>query len=144
MEFLPPIHYFDTLNQARKSYSKALEPVCDRWGLTRNELDVLLFLHNNPGYDRAADIVHRRGIAKSHVSLSVSMLEHRRLLQRQFAPADRRTAHLELTEEGRAIAREARAIQEGFFRKLFAGIPPEKLELWQEMIQTVQKNIEEI
>lgn len=142
MEFPSPAQYFDTLSQARKSYTKSLEPLCKDRGLTHNELDVLLFLYNNPGFDRAADIVSHRGIAKSHVSLSVSMLEHRGLLQRSFAPGDRRTAHLHLTEEGQTIAQEGRALQQGFFTRLFQGITPEELELWQNLIQKVQNNLE--
>lgn len=142
MDFPSPAHYFDTLSQARKSYSKALEPLCKDRGLTHNELDVLLFLYNNPSFDRAADIVSHRGIAKSHVSLSVSMLEHRGFLQRQFAPTDRRTAHLQLTPEGQAIAQEGRALQQAFFAKLFQGISPEELDIWQKLIQKVQTNLE--
>lgn len=142
MEFASPIHYFDAMGQARKSYGRALEPICKAWGLTRNELDVLLFLHNNPGFDRAADIVRHRGIAKSHVSLSVSVLEHRGFLGREYTQADRRTAHLRLTEQGLAIARQARQEQEHFFRRLFAGLSQQELELWQTLIQKVQNNIE--
>lgn len=142
MEPETPIQYFDTVNQARKSYTKALEPVCRQWELTRNELDVLLFLHNNPGFDRAADIVSHRGIAKSHVSLSVSVLEHRGFLERRAAPADRRAIHLALTERGKAVAREGRSLQEAFFRRLFSGISPQELEKWKELTQIVQKNIE--
>ena len=33
-------------------------------------------------------------------------LEHRKLLERRFEPADRRTSHLELTARGRAITEE--------------------------------------
>lgn len=142
MEFASPTQYFDTMGQARKSYGRALEPVCKAWGLTRNELDVLLFLHNNPGFDRAADIVRHRGIAKSHVSLSVSVLEHRGFVRREFTRADRRTAHLLLTQEGLTIARQARQEQERFFRRIFAGLSAQELELWQGLIQKVQNNIE--
>lgn len=142
MEFASPTQYFDTMGQARKSYGRALEPVCKAWGLTRNELDVLLFLHNNPGFDRAADIVRHRGIAKSHVSLSVSMLEHRGFVRREFTQADRRTAHLLLTQEGLTIARQARQEQERFFHRIFAGLSAQELELWQGLIQKVQNNIE--
>lgn len=142
MELGATIHYFDIMGQARKSYGKALEPVCQRWQLTRNELDVMLFLYNNPGFDRAADIVSHRGIAKSHVSLSVATLSGRGLLERKFTEKDRRTAHLHLTGEGIPIAREARAVQEAFFSKLFAGISREKLELWLKMTEQVRKNVE--
>ena len=54
--------YFDAMSKAKKEYSRCLEPVCRDFGLTQNELAVLLFLRNNPNLDRAADIVSCRGI----------------------------------------------------------------------------------
>ena len=142
MELGTTANYFDIMGQARKSYSKTLEPLCQSRQLTRSELDVMLFLYNNPGFNRAADIVSHRGIAKSHVSLSVATLTDRGLLERQTTQEDRRTIHLKLTEEGRRIAREARALQEAFFSRLFAGITREELALWLQIIEKVQKNVE--
>ncbi len=136
--------FFDILGKAQKQYSKHLEPVCKKWELTRNELDVLLFLHNNPQFDRAADIVDRRGIAKSHVSLSVKGLEDRGLLVRRFEPADRRTAHLELTEQGRAIAGEGCAAQQRFFSALYAGVTEAEFALWRGITQKVCGNLENL
>ena len=59
------INFFEIMAQAKKLYSRSLEPVCERWNLNRCELDVLLFLYNNPFYDRATDVATRRGIATS-------------------------------------------------------------------------------
>ena len=47
--------FFETALRAQKSYSRLMEPVCKKWDLTHNELDVLLFLANNPEQNRAAD-----------------------------------------------------------------------------------------
>ena len=133
--------FFDALNQSRKNYTRQLEPVCRKWDLTRSEVDVLLFLHNNPRYDRAADIVAHRGMTKSHVSLSVSTLEARGILERRFSETDRRTAHLLLTEQGRIIAGEARALQEAFFQALYAGVTREELQIWEQATRKVHDNI---
>ena len=96
---LAEFNYFDTMARAQKGYARLLEPICKKWDLTRNELDVMLFLANNPDFDRAVDIVNHRGLAKSHVSMSVTNLESRGLLERISDPADRRTVHLKLTEK---------------------------------------------
>lgn len=69
--------FFETALRAQKSYSRLMEPVCKKWDLTHNELDVLLFLANNPEQNRAADIVRGRGMSKGHVSLSLRSLEAR-------------------------------------------------------------------
>ena len=133
--------FFDVFNQSQKAYSRQLEPVCKKWDLTRSEVDVLLFLYNNPEYDRAADIVTRRGMTKSHVSMSVANLADRGLLARQTSYDDRRTTHLRLLEEGIKIAAEAREAQQGFFDMLYEGVSPEELALWEDITQKVVGNI---
>ncbi len=134
--------YFDIVAQSQKLYTKNLEPICKKWDLTRNELDVVLFLYNNPQYDRAADIVSRRGIAKSHVSMSVANLEGKGLLCRQFSQEDRRIAHLKLTEQGIIIAAEARQAQKSFFNRIYEGISDEDMLLWRKLTVKVCENIE--
>ena len=135
------INYFNTLGMAKKSYNTLLAPVCGKWEITRNELDVLLFLQNNPGYDRATDIVTYRGMAKSHVSMSVAKLESRGFLVRKFDETDRRTAHLLLTEQGCCIAREAREYQTQFFSALYQGVTEDELSLWGSVTEKVCGNI---
>lgn len=137
-------NYFDILSQAQKAYTRQLEPVCKKWNLSRSELDVLLFLYNNPGFDRAADIVTHRGMAKSHVSMSVTNLAGLGLLERRFSPVDRRTAHLRLTPRGEEIAAEGREAQRAFFGLLYGDIPEEEFRLWEKITQKVCKNIEKL
>ena len=133
--------YFDAMLRAKKGYTRILDPICRQWDITRNELDVMLFLANNPGFDRAADIVSRRGLAKSHVSLSVGNLEARGLLTRHFDPVDRRTVHLKLTDQAIAIAREGREAQVDFFTRIYAGLTPEEVDTWQSIMLKLVKNI---
>lgn len=135
---------FDTFQRSKKSYGRAMEPVCRKWELTRNELDVLLFLANNPEYDRAADIVERRGIAKSHVSLAVQSLTARNLLEQRFDHHDRRCLRLRLTEQGQLIAREGRGVQREYFTKVFAGLTQEELDLWESITKRVCQNIAQL
>ena len=135
------MNYFDIMGMAKKSYNMVLAPVCSKWEITRNELDVLLFLRNNPQYDRATDIVTYRGIAKSHVSMSVANLESRGFLARKFDETDRRTAHLVLTEQGYGIAREARKYQTQFFSALYQGVTEDEFALWGRVTEKVCNNI---
>ena len=113
------------------------------WILTGALLNaiVLCLLFNNPGFDRAADIVRIRHIAKSHVSLSVTNLEQRGLLTRVYDPNDRRTAHLQLTDAAREITAEGARLQEQFFGCVFSGLSEEEMALWRSILQRVCANI---
>ena len=134
-------NYFDTMARAQKGYARLLEPICKKWDLTRNELDVMLFLANNPDYDRAVDIVTNRGLAKSHVSMSVANLESRGLLKRIPDPADRRTIHLQLTEQAREITDYGCGVQKKFLDQLHRGVTEEQLELMRMFAERVYENI---
>lgn len=134
-------NFFDAMSRAKKEYTRCLEPVCRDFRLTQNELAVLLFLKNNPGRDRAADIVSCRGIAKSHVSLAVSTLEARGILSRRFDASDRRACHLVLTEKGAEIAETGTARQRQFFDALYAGISDQERAHMRAVIQKIMDNI---
>ena len=137
-------NYFDTMARAQKGYARLLEPICKKWDLTRNELDVILFLANNPEFDRAADIVNHRGLAMSHVSMSVNSLESRGLLDRIPDPSDRRTVHLHLTEKAREITDVGCRVQRQFMDYLHQGVTEEQLELMRLFAERVYENIKNI
>ena len=52
--------FWDNLLIFKKRYDQALDPVAQACGLTRMELDLLLFLHNNPTRNTAAEAVRLR------------------------------------------------------------------------------------
>ena len=137
-------NYFDTMARAQKGYARLLEPICKKWDLTRNELDVILFLANNPEYDRAVDIVNNRGLAKSHVSMSVTSLESRGLLERIPDPTDRRTVHLRLTEKAKEVTEVGVRVQKQFMDYLHQGVTQEQLEMMRLFAERVYENIKNI
>lgn len=134
-------HFLDLIGKTKLQYGKALEQICDRWKLSRNEMDVLLFLYNNPQLNRATDIVTRRGISKAYVSLAVAKLERQGLLLREYVPNDRRSVCLLLTEAGSAIGHEGRVTQEQYVAQLCAGITPEELEEFDRITGQIYENI---
>ena len=136
------LNYFDTLLRARKGYARGLEPICKKWQITRNEMDVLLFLANNPGMDRAVDIVNGRGLSKSHVSFSVNALQSRGFLTRLENRSDRRTVHLVLTQSARPIVEAGQTAQRQFFCGIFAGVSREELAIWRQITEKVSANIQ--
>ena len=71
-------------NAVKTLYSEFVSPVCAKYGLTRIELDILLFLANNTRYDTATDIVEVRFLAKSQVSAAIKNLEARGCLRREY------------------------------------------------------------
>ena len=133
--------FWSGLMLLQKQYGKMLEPVCKEWNMTRNEMDVLLFLANNPEYDRASQIVERRGIAKSHVSLAVTELEKKGFLGKCSDARDHRTTRLYLTELGTQAARAGQKAQQTFFAALRQDVPEPQMETVSSVLRQVLKNV---
>ena len=130
------------LNQ--KVYRRFLEPVGEKYDLNRAELDVLLFLANNPSYDTATDIVEYRGLVKSHVSAAVAKLEERGLLTRSYHNGNRRTVHLALTEEAAPIVKDGRRGQEKYVEVLHQGISDEEMDLLKRVLKKIMMNAQDV
>ena len=83
----------------KKFYTSQFESAAVRHGLNQLEIDILLFLHNNPDCRTASDICRYRGLAKSNVSKAVEHLRTMGLLTvspaadnrwyRSFTPSSR-------------------------------------------------------
>ena len=74
--------FWDQHKTITSCYEKVTGSVCEKYQLTHMEYDLLMFLHNNPQHNTAAEIVKVRKSTKSHVSSSLKNLESRGLIER--------------------------------------------------------------
>lgn len=133
---------WDGLSLFKKIYDQSLEPVCKKYQLTRMELDILLFLANNPGYDTAKDIIERRRLTKSHVSMSLKDLERRDLVQKEYYPGNQKTAHLKLSSASVQMVAEGQQAQKKFFQTVFRDFNPEDVSRMEDYFDRMRKNMQ--
>lgn len=74
--------FWDQHKTITSYYESLARNVCDTYDLTQMEYDILMFLHDNPQFNTAADIVKVRKSTKSHVSISLKDLKTKRLIDR--------------------------------------------------------------
>ena len=137
-----PISLWDLQQPLRSLYALCVEPVCRNYGVTRTELDILLFLEDNPEHDTAAKIVDRRYLAKSHVSTSIRSLERGGYLTRLAGRADRRLIHLKLSEKALAVIRAGKQARESFLKIITDGLEPGDRERLHGYIERMKRNIQ--
>lgn len=127
-----------------KYYDRQFLPLLEKTGLTIREFHVLLFLANHPGQDTARDVTELRGMAKSQVSQAVEVLAGRGLLARRADGEDRRVVHLEITEQGAPLAREAQALQAACGRRLLEGLTEEEQAVFLNLLERVLREMEDL
>ena len=122
-------------------YSECMEPVCKKHDLTRMELDILMFLANNPEFTTATEIVENRQLTKSHVSLAVNTLTRKGFLTRSFSEKNRKTIHLTVGENAREIIEDGRNSQQEFGGILFRDFSKEDKEALSHLLSKLEQNI---
>ena len=132
--------FFLTMGRhATKIYEKLENAICVEHDLTLMEMDILLFLANNPQYVTAKDIVNYRMIAKSHVSISVENLLKKGLLTK--TSNQKRNIPLALTPQGLVIAKEGQQMQETFQNIYMEGFNEEDSKKLEEFHQRISENL---
>ena len=124
----------------KRCYVHEMAEVLSRWQLTSMELDVLLFLGNNPDCDTASDMVQLRQLTKSHVSKAVERLTELGLVLQQRDEMNRRRIHLHLAEAAQPILREGRAAQKRFVEVLTRGLSDEDKATATRILTVMLKN----
>lgn len=128
--------------EMKKAYQKNFYESSKKYQLTQNEIDVLLFLSNNPNYNRASDIIKYRCLTKSHVSLSIDALTKRSIIHKTVDAQDQRVIHLTINPTNQPMILELQKLQKQFMNQLVKNIDEEDLEIfkniWGLMIQNIR------
>ena len=132
--------FWDDMAAMRSLYSTQMDAASRACGLARVELEILLFLANNPQFDTATDIVERRCISKAHVSQSVKSLEQRGYLERRYAGDNRRTIHLHLLEGAQAAVDAGRQAHARCLAALLEGFSEVEKELFRSYLSRISDN----
>ncbi len=107
-------------------------------------MDVLLFLHNNPEYNKASDVSERRFLAKSYVSRAVDLLQKEGYLQVDMDPQDRRVLRLTPLEKAKDIIEKGMETQQEFSRLLYKDVSTEELSEMHRIYSKIMVNLDEM
>jgi len=125
----------------KKTYENSFRDVINKTGLTQNEIDILLFLRNNPSMDTAKEISECRAISKSLVSKSVANLLSRGLINVVSDQSDRRIYRLKMTAEAAILVEELHQIQERFKQKITDDLTKEEIAVLSDLLGKIYRKL---
>ncbi len=135
------LKFWDDFVCGRAAYLRCVEQAAKPLGLSRTEMDILLFLANHPQFDTATDIVEKRRLSKAHVSLSLRSLRERGYLTAAYLQGNHRTMRLRLTEMAAPAVQAGQAAQRRFWARLTRDFTPEELRQLQSMLARMAQNL---
>lgn len=136
--------YFWDKHKTITSYYELLSGrVCDRYGLTQMEYDILMFLHNNPQHNTAAEIVKIRKSTKSHVSISLKNLENKGLVERIQSETNKKHIEIVLLDKAELIVEAGINAQKEFAQDVLSGLTEEEKRMCINVFNKICNNAEE-
>ena len=136
--------YFWDKHKTITSYYELLSSrVCDRYGLTQMEYDILMFLHNNPQHNTAAEIVKVRKSTKSHVSISLKNLESKGLVERIQSETNKKHIEIVLLDKAELIVQAGINAQKEFAQDVLSGLTEEEKRMCINVFNKICNNAEE-
>lgn len=136
--------YFWDKHKTITSYYELLSgKVCDKYKLTQMEYDILMFLHNNPQNNTAAEIVKIRKSTKSHVSTSLKNLENKKLIERKQSEENKKHVEIFLLDKAELIVEEGINAQKQFAQNVLSGLTEEEKDMCIRVFNKICNNAEE-
>ena len=136
--------YFWDKHKTITSYYELLSgKVCDKYELTQMEYDILMFLHNNPQNNTAAEIVKIRKSTKSHVSTSLKNLENKKLIERKQSEENKKHVEIFLLDKAELIVEEGINAQKQFAQNVLSGLTEEEKDMCLRVFNKICNNAEE-
>ena len=132
---------FALFQNSLEVYEHLCKPVCEQAGILQGELNILLFLANNPDMNTAMDIHKNGGMKQSMISNLVERLVFAGYLVREAIPGDRRRVKLVCTEKAGPVVQEGREVQKRLLGICFEGTAPEDLEAYRRVAAQLAQNI---
>lgn len=135
--------FWDQHKTITSCYEILTRKVCEKYQLTQMEYDILIFLHNNPQHNTAAEIVKIRKSTKSHVSSSLKNLENRGLVERIQSVDNKKHIEIVLLEKAVPIIEDGIKVQKEFAKTLLQGLSEEEKRICVEVFNKICKNADE-
>ena len=135
--------FWDQHKTISSCYELLAKSVCEKYQLTQMEYDILMFLHNNPPHNTAADIVRIRKSTKSHVSTSLKNLESKGLIKRIQSADNKKHIEIVLLNDAAPIIEDGIKTQKEFAKNVLNGLTEEERSICKTVFTKICNNADE-
>lgn len=111
------------------------------YDITREQEVILRELCLEDGVNQA-DLAARVGQDRNNLSRTLTILDSKKLVEREADPKDRRNTIVRITEAGRALHKDVYESINEYRMILFDGFSPEEVESFSQMVQRLNANLE--
>ena len=115
-----------------------------RYGLKKNEVEVLFFLGNCGEFNTPSQVASMTQMTRGHVSQAIDTLLDRELITGEQDEKDRRSVHYFVTDRAMVIVRELAKGRDEMEERLFEGVSAEDRSTLEKVFERIGTNMDEI
>lgn len=127
--------------KAKKLYKKFLEESTSQYGLSQNEIEIVMFLKRNSQYNTAKNIVEYSGISKGMVSRTLDGLINKGIIKLEKDKKDKRVVRLKIAEDSKELIESLEEASGEFLSIIFKGIQRENIKILEESLAIMLENL---
>lgn len=127
--------------KAKKLYKKFLEESTSEYGLSQNEIEILMFLKRNSKYNTAKNIVEYSGVSKGMISRTIDGLINKGIIELEKDNKDKRISRLKILEESHELIESLEEASDKFLAIIFKGIKKENIKILEDSLMIMLKNL---
>lgn len=129
------IYFYNLIKSYESHFGKNTNPA----GMNFNEILILVSIYENEGINQI-DIAKKYLITEANISQITKKLLAKGVIEKKIAPENNAKNRLFLTEKGRELSEEFLVMFRDWNNKVIKGIPLEKLILFGETLEMINKN----
>lgn len=133
--------YVVSFRKAKKLYKKHIENDLKKYGLSTNELEIIMYLNREDNDNTARDIAIYLGLSKGMISRTIEQLIEKGILEIQKDKDDKRILRLYLSEASKELTQDLGRASDKFFSNLVSGINEENLDVFASVLEVMIKNL---
>lgn len=125
----------------REAYSNYLSLAFEDGSFSPNEINILIFLYNNPNINTSKELTLTLGVSKGLISRSVESLISKGLLIKEKDVDDRRSELLKLSEKAKPLIVRMEKSKDAFAQSVIKDIDVKDLAVYQKVQQQIDQNL---
>ena len=125
--------------QVRKVYIEEFNREFQDDNFSPNEMNIMIFLYNNPSIDTSSQLCVTLGVSKGLVSRSIDSLIKKGYITSYSDKKDKRIQHLQLTSQVEPVIKKIKKIKYNLNQDILDGISKEDIETMQRTLNLIKQ-----
>lgn len=133
--------YIVSFRKAKKLYKRYIEHDLEKYSLSKNEIEIIMYLNRKSKKNTAKDIAKYLDVSKGMISRTLESLLSKGILDTEKDKSDKRILRLKLSDSSEELTKDLEKSSYAFFEGIVDGISEERLDVFASVLEDMIDNL---